>query len=112
MRTHLAYLRQNAFTRQRDAHCRLMPSESLTSEIIAAAMKSIERLGPGLLESAYQSLLVPRTGVSAGLTFGSRVDLPVTYKGVKLDCGYRIDLVVEDKVVVELKSVRAYVASS
>jgi GxxExxY protein len=58
----------------------------------------------GLLESAYEECLCYELSLS-GLTFQRQVQLPVTYKGVKLDCGYRLDVVVEDLVIVELKAV-------
>jgi GxxExxY protein len=79
--------------------------KSLTAEIISAAIEVHRALGPGLLEAAYQACLC-RELVLRSLPFRQQVDIPVTYKGVKLDCGYRIDLVVRDKVVVELKSVQ------
>jgi GxxExxY protein len=62
-------------------------------------------LGPGLLESVYQACLCHELKLR-GITFHQEVDLPVAYKGVKLDCGYRVDLIAADKVVVELKSVQ------
>jgi len=62
-------------------------------------------LGPGLLESAYQACLCHELQLR-GLDFVQQLDLPLTYKGVKLDCGYRIDLIVSDRIVVELKSVQ------
>ena len=79
--------------------------KSLTAEIISAAIEVHRALGPGLLEAAYQACLCGEL-VLRSLPFRQQVDIPVTYKGVKLDCGYRIDLVVRDKVVVELKSVQ------
>lgn len=76
----------------------------LTGEIIAAAIEVHRNLGPGLLESAYSECLCHELHLR-GLKFEREVDLPVKYKGLKLDCGYRIDIVVNDTVVVELKSV-------
>jgi hypothetical protein len=70
--------------------------KSLTAEIISAAIEVHRALGPGLLEAAYQACLC-RELVLRSLPFRQQVDIPVTYKGVKLDCGYRIDLVVRDK---------------
>jgi GxxExxY protein len=61
-------------------------------------------LGPGLLESAYEECLCHELHLRS-LAFQRQAPLPVVYKGVKLDCGYRLDLVVEDKVVLELKTV-------
>jgi len=80
--------------------------EELTHEIRGAAMEVHKEVGPGLLESAYEECLCRELSLR-GLSFRRQVPLPVTYKGVKLDCGYKLDLVVEDKVVLELKSVKA-----
>jgi GxxExxY protein len=76
----------------------------ITQGIIAAAIEVHRHLGPGLLESAYQECLCYELS-QMGLSFSREVHLPVTYKGIQLDCSYRIDLLVEDEVVVELKSV-------
>jgi GxxExxY protein len=61
-------------------------------------------LGPGLLESAYEECLCHELHLR-GLDFKRQVELPVLYKGLKLDCGYKIDLVVQDTVILELKTV-------
>jgi GxxExxY protein len=78
--------------------------EDLTEAIIGAAIEIHRELGPGLLESAYEECLChelhPRE-----LPFWRQLDLPVQYKGLKLDCGYRIDLPVKDSVIVEIKAV-------
>lgn len=71
---------------------------------IGAAIEVHRHLGPGLLESAYQQCLEHELGLR-GIDFERQVDLPVTYKGVTLECGYRLDLVVGDAVVLELKAV-------
>lgn len=84
-----------------DAH--LLEAE-LTRKIISGAIAVHRELGPGLLESAYHACLCREFSLQ-GLLYRSQVDLPVTYKGSALDCGYRIDLVVGDRVVVELKSI-------
>jgi GxxExxY protein len=76
----------------------------LTGEILAAAIAVHRELGPGLLESAYDACLC-RELTLRRIGFRSQVDLPVYYKGLRLDCGYRIDLVVNERVLVELKSV-------
>jgi GxxExxY protein len=76
----------------------------LTSEIIAAAICVHRELGPGLLESAYQVSMC-RELTLRHVSFRSQLELPVEYKGVRLDCGYRIDLLVDNRVLVELKSV-------
>ena len=78
--------------------------EALTREIIGAAIEVHRILGPGLLESAYKICLSQEFRLR-GLRFRTEVDLPVDYKGVVLDCGYRMDFVVEDAVVLENKSV-------
>jgi GxxExxY protein len=79
---------------------------SLTGQIIAAAMKVHSTLGPGLLESAYEACCLHELR-KQGLQVESQVLLPVIYDGVTIDLGYRMDLVVEDLVVVELKCVQA-----
>jgi GxxExxY protein len=63
-------------------------------------------LGPGLLESAYEECLCHELGLRE-LAYQRQVEIPVSYKGVLVDCGYRLDVVVADKVVVELKAVEA-----
>ncbi|WP_317133901.1 GxxExxY protein [Brumimicrobium oceani] len=63
-------------------------------------------LGPGLLDSAYQECLFYKLDVE-GLNIVKEKPMPLIYEGVKLDCGYRMDLVVENKVVIEIKSVEA-----
>jgi GxxExxY protein len=76
----------------------------LSGQIVDAAMKVHSALGPGLLESAYEACLLFELH-KRGLKAVSQVQLPVVYESVKIDAGYRIDLLVEDVVVVELKSV-------
>jgi GxxExxY protein len=78
--------------------------EQLTDSIIGAAIDIHRELGPGLLESAYEECLCHELHLRK-LAFRRQVELPVQYKGLKLDCGYRIDLLVSDTVVVELKAV-------
>jgi GxxExxY protein len=78
--------------------------EELTGKVIGAAIEVHRALGPGLLESAYEECLCRELN-SCGLTFQRQVPLPVEYKGVKLDCGYRLELIVQDVVVLELKCV-------
>ncbi len=81
------------------------PSEDwITGEIIGAAIEVHREIGAGLLESAYEQCLCHELSLR-GMNFQRQVDLPVVYKGVRLDCGYRMDVVVEDTVVVELKTV-------
>ncbi len=69
------------------------PEASLTRQIIAAAIEVHRALGPGLVESADQACLCHELQLR-GLEFMQQIDLPLTYKGVKLGCGYRIDLIV------------------
>ncbi len=75
-----------------------------TNAIIGAAIEVHRHLGPGLLESAYEECLCHEHHLS-GLDFKRQVEIPVAYKGLNLDCGYKVDLVVRDEVVLELKSV-------
>jgi GxxExxY protein len=77
---------------------------AITGAIIGAAMEVHNLLGPGLLESAYEECLA-REFELRGIHYDRQKAVPVVYKDVKLDCGYRIDLVVEGHVVVELKAV-------
>lgn len=76
----------------------------MTERIIDAAMKVHTALGPGLLESVYEACLESEL-VAAGFEVERQRPLPVVYRDVSLDCGYRLDLVVADSVVVELKAV-------
>jgi GxxExxY protein len=76
----------------------------LTEGIIGAAIEVHRQLGPGLLESAYEECLCHELGLR-GMRFKYQVELPVVYKGLRLDCGYRLDVVVEDEVILELKAV-------
>jgi GxxExxY protein len=76
----------------------------ITETIIGAAISVHKELGPGLLESAYEACLAYEL-TERKLKIERQKALPVVYRGVELDCGYRIDLLVEDQVVVELKAV-------
>ncbi len=76
----------------------------LTEKIIGCAIEVNKALGPGLLESAYEECLCYEL-TQNGLSFNRQVSLPVVYKGIKLDCGYRIDVLVHDLIIVELKTV-------
>ena len=78
--------------------------DSLTEQVIGLAIDVHRALGPGLLELAYEACLCHELG-EHDMPFKRQVSLPVTYKGVQLDCGYRLDLVVGDELVVELKTV-------
>ena len=77
-----------------------------TEAIIGAAIEVHRHLGPGLLESAYQECLCEELGLRK-IPFKRQILLPVIYKSKKLDVGYRIDLLVNDEVIVELKTVKA-----
>lgn len=81
-----------------------MHENEISREIIGAAIEVHRILGPGLLESAYKQCMV-RELLLRNLHFETEVMVPIMYKGVRLECGYRLDLLVEDKVIVELKSV-------
>lgn len=76
----------------------------LTRRIIGFAIDVHRHLGPGLLESAYEACLCHDVA-QAGLPFQRQVALPVRYRGVELECGYRMDLVVAEKIIVEIKSI-------
>jgi GxxExxY protein len=83
-----------------------MTDNALTHEIIGAAIEVHKNLGPGLLESTYEECLSHELS-QRGIPFERQKPIPVIYKGVKLDCGYRLDLLVADRVILELKSVEA-----
>jgi GxxExxY protein len=81
-----------------------MANSNLTELIIGCAIKVHKALGPGLLESAYQECLYFELS-KEGLVVEKEKSLPIVYEEVKLDCGYRIDLLVENQIVIEIKSV-------
>ena len=80
-----------------------MNMNQLSSKIIGAAIEVHKTLGPGLLESAYEQCLCHELSIQ-GLLFEKQKPLSIDYKGQKLDCGYRLDIVVEKAVIIELKS--------
>lgn len=80
-----------------------MDINQLSNHIIGAAIEVHKTLGPGLLESTYEKCLCQELKLR-GINFANQVPLPVVYKGKKLDCGYQMDLVVGDAVILELKS--------
>ena len=82
----------------------MLRESELTEKIIGAAIEVHKTLGPGLLESTYRKCLEHEFR-AIGLNYRTELELPVMYKGSRIDCGYRIDLLVEDKVILELKSV-------
>ena len=88
------------------ARSRTVHINEITGAIVNSAMKVHSVLGPGLLESAYQTCLAHELR-SRGLEVAAQAGLPVVYEGHKLELGYRMDLVVENRVVVEVKSVEA-----
>jgi len=81
-------------------------ANDVSHAIVTAALKVHSALGPGLLESAYEACLMHEL-LKAGLKVSSQVALPLEYDGIKLDIGYRLDLVVEDLVIVEIKAIEA-----
>ena len=83
-----------------------MDWNQISGEIVDAAMKVHSALGPGLLESAYAACLRHEL-IKRGLRVASEVPVPVVYDGIKLEAGYKLDLLVEDTVVVELKAIEA-----
>ena len=83
-----------------------MENDALTQKIIGAAIEVHRTLGPGLLESAYRICLAHELA-AAGIPFEMERPLPICYKAVRLDCGYRLDLVVSRQLLVEIKSVEA-----
>jgi GxxExxY protein len=83
-----------------------MDINQITKTIIGCAIEVHKELGPGLLESAYEECLVYELR-QAGLNAERQVPVPVVYKNIKLDCGYRIDILVEKKVIIELKTIEA-----
>lgn len=83
-----------------------MELNEITQTIIGCAIRVHKALGPGLLETTYEVCLVHELSKS-GLNVRSQVALPVVYDGITLDAGYRIDLLVEEMVIVELKAVES-----
>jgi GxxExxY protein len=96
-----------AFAESAEAYARGSKDEStLTGVIIGCAIKVHSALGPGLLESSYQECLYYEL-MNAGLKVEKQKPLPLVYEEVKLECGYRVDLLVENRIVIEIKSVEA-----
>ena len=83
-----------------------MSENEISSKIVGAAIEVHKQLGPGLLESTYETCLAYELK-QMGLDVKQQQALPVVYKEVKLDAGYRIDLLIENKVIIEIKSVEA-----
>lgn len=87
----------------------MLIEEKVTERIIGAAIEVHRFLGPGLMESAYESCMCAEFGLG-GISFRRQVPVPLVYKGLTVDCDYRIDLIVQDRVVVELKAVEKLLA--
>lgn len=83
-----------------------MEFDKTSKRVIGCAIEVHRTIGPGLLESAYQQCLAHEMTLQ-GLAFEMEKSLPVVYKDVRLDCGYRLDFVVENSVIVELKAVES-----
>ncbi len=81
-----------------------MTENEISSKIIGASIEVHRQLGPGLLESTYEACLAHELKLM-GLEVKQQLPLPVVYKEIKLNAGYRIDLIVENKVIVEVKSI-------
>ncbi|PIX16543.1 GxxExxY protein [Candidatus Desantisbacteria bacterium CG_4_8_14_3_um_filter_40_12] len=81
-----------------------MEFDELSNQVIGCAIDVHRELGPGLLESTYEQCLAHELKLN-GIKFNLQHPLPVEYKGVRLDCGYRVDLLVENELIMELKSV-------
>jgi GxxExxY protein len=77
----------------------------LTDQVIASLIEVHRELGPGLLESTYEECLCFEFA-QRGISFSRQISVPVTYKGVRLNCGYVADVIVEQKVLLELKSIQ------
>jgi GxxExxY protein len=84
-----------------------MDVNQLSNVVIGAAIDIHKALGPGLLESTYETCLCHEFALR-GIEDNEQIELPVKYKDVQLDCGYRLDILVEDKIVIELKSVEKF----
>jgi len=80
--------------------------QELSNRIIGCAIEVHKQLSPGLLESAYEECLSYEL-IQAGLNIERQKPIPVIYKEVKLECGYRADIIVEDKIIIELKAIEA-----
>lgn len=91
----------------RDAKKELMNIEEIANSVIGCAIEVHHKLGPGLLESAYQTCLMHELK-SKGLNVRQEVPMPIIYKEIKLDHGYRMDILVEEQLVIEIKTVEAF----
>lgn len=89
----------------------MIKENEVSEKIIGLAIEMHKILGPGLLESTYEECFCRELNLNK-LSFERQIPLPVEYKGIRLDCGYRLDLVVENCVIVELKSIEALLSST
>ena len=85
-------------------HGRSRKFSELSNKVLGCAIEVHKILGPGLLESTYEKCLAREFELN-GIEFNQQMQLDVVYKGTKIDCGYRIDMLVEDEIIIELKSV-------
>ena len=83
-----------------------MQFDELSRQVIGCALEVHRELGPGLLESAYEQCLAHELTLK-GILFERHKAMPVEYKGVQIDCGYRLDLLVDGKIILEIKAVAA-----
>ncbi|WP_394193716.1 GxxExxY protein [Pseudoalteromonas atlantica] len=81
-----------------------MDTDLLTQKVIGCAIEVHKQLGPGLLESTYESCLLYELG-QIGLKVKTQVPLPICHKSLEIEAGYRLDLLISDKLIIELKSV-------
>lgn len=81
-----------------------MKFDELSKKVIGCAIEVHKQLGPGLLENTYKQCLAFELS-QIGINFQLEAELPVVYKNVKINCGYRIDVLVENQIIIELKSV-------
>jgi GxxExxY protein len=84
------------------------PINEITQQVIGCAIEVHRQLGPGLLESVYEKCLAYEMK-QAGLAFETQIELPVKYKAVQIDCGFRVDLFVEKALIVEIKAVEVLI---
>ena len=89
----------------RDTEAQRKTLNELSQRVIGLCIEVHRVLGPGLLESAYEAALAHELSL-AGIPFQKQIDLPLEYKGVKLDCGYRLDFIIDEELIVELKAVQ------
>ncbi len=100
---------ENCITTEITEHTEKQLDSLLTGKIIGAAIEVHRELGPGLLESAYEACLIYEL-LQSGLNVEHQKSLPIRYKNVRLDCGYRLDLVIDNEVIVEIKSINSIAA--